>query len=76
MNFEDWKQKALPNLKEEFWYGQFICSQHCPECENHNDMLVTMTKKSVRIHCQNKTCSKVFFYRRVSLGASEGFKIE
>lgn len=76
MDFAEYKQKALPNFKEEFWCERFLCNSRCPECLVNNDLLVTVTKKSVRVYCQNEQCKKLFFYRRANLGMIEGFKPE
>ena len=70
MKLADFKPpRQLTNIKEAFWYETFYANQACPECENKNDMIVTMTMKSVRVTCQ--ACKKMFFYRRVNLGVIE-----
>ena len=41
----------------------------CPNCDKTTTFMIEITKAHVRIDCQ--ICHKVFFYRRVNLGAVE-----
>lgn len=63
--------RQLKNILEENWHEQFILTMACPYCEQISDCNITITKLSIRIDCKNASCSKVFFYRRINLGAIE-----
>lgn len=74
MNYKDFKQDNHPSLInkfEDFWNELVTARMQCPYCEQYNDMLIEITKKHTRIDCKNPSCSKVFMYRRISLGAIE-----
>lgn len=61
----------LRNILEDIWNEEFLLNMICPFCDVNNDMIISITKKSIRIDCKNNKCNKVFFYRRVNLGVLE-----
>lgn len=73
MKWSEYKQqtKAIPNILEEVWSEQFLLNMICPNCAIINDMLITITKISIKIECSRKECEKVLFYRRINLGVLE-----
>ena len=60
----------LQNILELSWHVAYnLPKAECPNCGRITDMDLEITQKHVRLDCIS--CHKVFFYRRVSLGAVE-----
>lgn len=60
-------QPTEPRQEFDFWYHECVTNTICPICRTQTDMMISATEKSVRFDCSNKECSKVIFYRRVTL---------
>lgn len=61
--------RQLQNLLEVFWSCDTMAGTNCPNCDKNVRIKISFTAKHVRLDCPS--CNKVFFYRRVSLGAIE-----